>query len=206
MKRIAIVAAALLLLAAPVAAQPQQPMMNPQPSDMANYQQAPAAPGVSAIGSPTFVQIHKGGGGGVIEIGQAFGDFLQPYVDAVVNALIVALIGWAFAWFRKKTGIEVDKQQRDALTTFLQNQASSLIADGMVKMEGKKVTVDSAALAKAANEIFTRVPDAAKHFGLTPANVGQAVADRIVDAVPQIAAGAHMIAQSTLQNGNGKLP
>lgn len=159
----------------------------------AGYSQAQTAIGAAPVGAPTFVQVHKGGG--VIDVGQAFSDVLQPYINATVNALILALVGWAFAWFRKKTGIEVDKQQRDALTTFLQNQAGSLIADGMVHVEGKKVNVDNEALARAANEIFTRIPDAAKHFGLTPENVGHAVADRIVDAIPQIAAGAQLIAK-----------
>ena len=44
------------------------------------------------IGSPTFVV--PSSRGGTIQIGQAFGDFLQPYIDAAVSAILSALIGW----------------------------------------------------------------------------------------------------------------
>lgn len=147
------------------------------------------------VGSPTFVMPPQKPSGGAIEIGQAFGDFLQPYIDAIVNALILAALGWAFKRFTDKTGIEIDQKHQDALRTFLQNQAGSLIADGMVKIEGKKISVDNGALAQHANEIFSRLPDAAKHFGITPDKVGDVVAARIIDTIPQIAAGAQMLAQ-----------
>ena len=192
MKRLFVaLAAALFIIAVPVRAQ---------------FNQTVPVPGVSAIGAPTLVEVHKGGG--VINIGQAFGDFLQPYVDAIANALVLALVGYLANELKKKWNIEVDKNQRDALTTFLQNQAGSLIADGMVKVEGAKVNVDSTALASAANQVERHIPDAAKHFGLTP----ELVAAKIVDTIPQIAAGAHMLAtsvtaaaaQPALTNVNGK--
>jgi len=197
--------ALVLCLSSPSLAQFAEAQKGAAAGSAAAYQTAQPVPGVSSIGAPTFVQVHRPAGG-LIDVGQAFSDVLQPYINAIVNALIVALAGWFFAWFRKKTGIEVDKQRRDALTTFLQNQAGSLIADGMVHVEGKKVSVNNEALAKAANEIFTRIPDAAKHFGLTPENVGQAVADRIVDAIPQIAAGAQLIATKAASDAKNPLP
>lgn len=142
------------------------------------------------IGSPTFVvpQQHSGG---FIQIGQAFGDFLQPYIDATVYTILSSLIGWLCIQLQRRTGIEIDQKHRDALTRALTNQAGSLIADGMVKVEDQKIAVPSEALAKAAAEVMAVIPDAAKHFGITP----DYVAARIIDTVPQIAAGAQLLAQ-----------
>lgn len=144
------------------------------------------------IGAPTYVVPPAPASGGIIDIGQAFSQVAAPYINAAVNALILALVGWAFAELKKKTGIAVDEGHRDALVTALQNQAGSLIADGEVKLQGATVTVGSAALARSANDLLSSIPDAAKHFGLTP----EYVAKRIIDTVPQIAAGAQMVASS----------
>lgn len=129
---------------------------------------------------------------GIINIGQAFSAAAAPYINAVVNALIAAVIG-LIAWkVKQRTGIEIDQGHRDAVIRALQNQAGSLIADGMVKLENKTITVNSPALAKAANDVLASVPDAAKHFGLTPSYV----ADRIIDMIPQITAGAQLVGAS----------
>src|SRR5579872_2967448 len=54
-----------------------------------------------AVGSPTFVMPAQKGGG-VIQIGAAFGDFLQPYIDAAVQALLAALVGWVCLRIQKR--------------------------------------------------------------------------------------------------------
>lgn len=131
--------------------------------------------------------------GGVINIGQAFGPLVQPYVDAAVQALIAALGAWVVWILKTKLGINIDEQHRDALVSAAQRQASSLVADGFVKIEQNgKVAVDSAALANAANAALLAVPDAAKHFDIeSPA----AFAQRIVDALPHVPAIAGAQAQ-----------
>lgn len=129
----------------------------------------------------------------LVSISPAFADWMKPYIDATVNALILALIGYFATWLNTRFKVSLDASMRDGLTKALQNQAGSLIADGMVKMQGAKVDVHSGALKLAAQELMASVPDAADHFGLTP----DAVATRIVDTIPQIAAGAQMIAKST---------
>lgn len=184
---IAIAAAAVMLIAGDARAQFAEGL----PADRADYTQTQTVPGASKIGSPTFVQVAKNSGG-VIDIGQAFSTVLEPYVNAIVQALILAGVTYLGNWLRTKYKVEVDQKHREALTAFLQNQASSLIADGAVSLQGKKINVDNAQLANAASAVLTRIPDAAKHFGLTP----DVVAGKIVDAIPQIAAGARMIAQA----------
>lgn len=152
--------------------------------------------GSGAIGAPTYVvppanvEEH---GGGIINIGQALGPFLQPYVDAAVNALILAFVGWLGMILKNKFNVSIDQGHRDALVTALQNQAGSLIADGFVKIQNGRVTVPSTALAESANEIMAVIPDAAARLGFTP----DYVAKRIIDFIPQIPAGAAMIAGAT---------
>lgn len=121
--------------------------------------------------------------GGIIDVGQAFSAVAAPYINAVVNALVAALIGWVALRFKQKTGIDIDASHRDAFTRALQNQAASLIADGMTRLDNYgRVTVASPAMARSVNDLLASVPDAAKHFGLTP----EFVAKRIVDMIPQV--------------------
>jgi hypothetical protein len=159
-----------------------------QQSPVPQAQAAPAQVVGAPIGSPTYVLPPSGG---VIDIGQAFGAF-APYINSAVNALILAAIGWACTRFQQSTGVTIDQAHRDSLAHALQNQAGSLIADGLVKMEGKTVTVPSAELATAAKEIIQCIPDAAAHFGLTP----DYVAKRIVDMIPQTTAGAQIVSNA----------
>lgn len=161
------------------------------PGDTAVYGPTTAVIGASPVGSSTFVHVSKGGGG-VIDVGQIFSEAVQPWVGEIVNCLILAAVGWFGTWLRTRFKVELDQKQRDALSTFLQNQAGALIASGDVKMKGVTVAVNSPMLAAAANQAAMRIPDAMKHFGLIP----QVIADKIVEAIPQIEAGARMIAQA----------
>ena len=125
--------------------------------------------------------------GGVIQL-SAFG-WLEPYVDSLVQAIIVAIFG---ILAKSKYSQWLDQSSRDALETFVKNRASSLIADGAVAIENKSVKVDSAFLARAANEASTAIPDALKRFNLTPENVAQ----KVIDAIPQNITGAKMISDA----------
>lgn len=121
---------------------------------------------------------------GVIDVGQAFNVAIAPYINAAVNAFIVAIIGWIALKFKQKTGIDIEAGHRDAIARALQNQAGSLIADGMASVDKLgKVTVSSASLAQSVNDLMKSVPDAVKHFGITPDKIAQ----RIVDTIPQLA-------------------
>jgi hypothetical protein len=179
MRKIVAALVVSFFLAAPAAAQP------------APAEPVPAVPGVSAIGAPTFVTVPPKQS--TISLSPAFAEWLQPYVDQIVDLLIMAFVGWLGKRYHDATGKALDQGHRDALTKFLQNEASSLIADGLVKIEGGKVQVSNADLAQAWNSAQTAIPEAAKYFGLTP----DYVAKRVVDTIPQIQAGAQMIAQST---------
>lgn len=135
--------------------------------------------------------------GGVIQL-SAFG-WLQPYVDTLVQALIVAFFGWIG---KSKYSQWLDQSGRDALEVFLKNRASSLIADGAVRLQGKAVHVDNGMLYRAANESSTAIPDALKRFNLTP----DVIAAKIIDAIPQTTAGAAIVAAAHTDDVNGSAP
>ena len=141
-------------------------------------------------GSPMIVVPQKQGG--VINVGQAFGEIAEPYINAAVNSLIMAGLTWLFWLLRTKLNINIDAEHRASITAAAQRQAASLIADGKVALQGKTITVDNEALAEAANAALVAAPDAAARFGLTP----ESVAKRIVDFIPQSTAGAAIIAAS----------
>lgn len=150
-----------------------------------------AAPALAQLGVSS-IPAAPVASGGTIDIGQAFSNAAAPYINAAVSSLIAAAMGWLFWLLKTKLNVSIDAEHRDALTSFAQRQASSLVADGKVAIQGKAVTVDNAALANAANQALIMIPDVLKHFGITP----NGIADRIKDAIPQVPAAAPAIAES----------
>jgi len=122
-----------------------------------------------------------------ISLGPVLG-FAQPFVDALVSGVITVLVGWVLYVIKQKTSISIDDSMRDAFLTWAKGQASSLVADGAVKVSGLKVDVHSQALSLAANTIFKLIPDAQKHFGITP----ELAAQKIVDMLPHVPAVAQI--------------
>lgn len=116
-----------------------------------------------------------------IDIGQALTGSLQDIINGTVTALIAALIGWVAIVIKNKFGLDIEAAHRDALTAFLQRQASALVAQGAVKLSGVKIEVQNDALAAAANTALNAIPDALKFFGLTPEKI-QAM---IIDLLPK---------------------
>jgi hypothetical protein len=116
-----------------------------------------------------------------IDVGQAFTGGLVDAVNGVIAGLITALVGWVMVTLKTKFNIEIEAKHREALTAFLQRQASSLVARGAVKVQGLKVEVSNDAVAVAANTALHAIPDALKFFGLTP----EVLQKRIVDLLPQ---------------------
>jgi hypothetical protein len=142
--------------------------------------------------------------GGIISLGPVTGN---PQVDQaaqdLVNALVAAAMGWLFWVLKTKLGVSTDKDMRDALTAAAQRQASSLVADGKVSLNGKAIIPDEAALLKAVAALQKAAPDAIAHFGISDP---QHLADRIVDMIPHVPAMAPAVASAHAVNGGAPLP
>lgn len=116
-----------------------------------------------------------------IDIGQALNGSLQDVINGAVTALITAVVGW-LAWLAKsKFNIDIEARHREALTAFLNRQASGLVAQGAVKLAGVRIEVQNQALADAANQALAMIPGALAFFGLTP----QRLQAMIVDLIPK---------------------
>lgn len=124
-----------------------------------------------------------------IDIGTALGG-LQDYINAIVTIVITALVGWVLYLVKSKLNISIDDSMRDALQTWLQRQASSLVAAGAVKVQGLKIDVQNQTLADVANLALKEIPDAVAHFGLTPDKLAAMIQDKIphVPVVASVAA------------------
>lgn len=181
--------AACVFLSIAGAAFAQAPM--PVPTTVAppqvQQQSMQAVPGITPIGSPTFVAPANDNN---FAIGKIFGQLLAPYITALIQALIGVIIGWLIWAAQKYLNVTVDAARRAEITAAAQRLASSLVADGAVSLSGKTITVDNPAMLSAVNAVLAAAPDAVKRFGITP----QAVADRIVDMIPQVPAVAPAIA------------
>lgn len=116
-----------------------------------------------------------------VEIGSTLAGQLRDIMVTVVAGVTTAFLAWVSYWVKQKFGIDIEARHREALTAFLNRQASALIAMGAVKLEGIKVDVKSEAVASLARMALTAVPDAMKFFNLTP----QIVGDMIVDLIPK---------------------
>ncbi len=193
-------AAAALALAVPAAAQFPQSVDSSSAVVPALPSSATKAGGPVAVGQMqaqvdpqtqkvTIIQAapEPAKSGGVIQL-SAFG-WLQPYADTLAQFLITA----GFAWFAKsRYSAMLDKDSRETLEAFAKNRASSLIADGAVRIQGKAIHVDNGFLYRAASESATAIPDALKRFKLSP----EVVAQKIIDAIPQTPAGAAIVADA----------
>ncbi len=116
-----------------------------------------------------------------IDIGQALNGSLQEIINGAITAMIAALVGWVAIVVKNKFNIDIEAKHRDAVTAFLQRQASGLVAQGAVKVSGLKLEVKNESLAAAANAALGAIPDAMKFFGLTP----QKIQSMIVDLLPK---------------------
>jgi hypothetical protein len=117
-----------------------------------------------------------------IDIGGAISSAFGETINAVIGGVISIAVGWLWYTIQSKLGISIEDSYRDGLTTFLQRQAASLVAQGDVKLQGVKIDVASEGLAAAANAALLAIPQIYKYFGLTPARV----AEMIVDYIPKV--------------------
>lgn len=154
----------------------------------------PAATPSTVVGGPVGVPavVNTSPQTSFLDVGQAFSQAMAPFINAALQGILATGLAWLGYVLNKKFKINITEGQRATVQTWLTNQASSLIADGAVKIEGGKVSVNKDALEAHAHQYATQIPDAAKFFGLTP----DVVAAKIVDKIPQVPAGASLIAQS----------
>lgn len=118
-----------------------------------------------------------------ISVGQAFGAW-REYIDAIMTALIVGLVGIVLELLRRKLGISIEDSQRQALQTALTNAAGLAVNRLDSALAGKTVTTKNEAVDEAINYVLRSAPDAVARFGLTPS----AIREKIEAKLAQITA------------------
>lgn len=107
---------------------------------------------------------------------------LQPYLLAVVSVLATAIVGWLAELLRRKFNLDIEAAHREALQTALMNGAGLLIGKAGDAFAGRKLDLKSALLAEGVNYVLQAVPDAIRHFGITP----EAIAEKLQAKLPQV--------------------
>lgn len=107
---------------------------------------------------------------------------LQPYLLAVVSVIATAIVGWLAELLRRKFNLDIDASHRDALQTALTNGAGLLLGKIGGAASGRKLDLKSVVLAEAVNYVLQAVPDAIRHFGITP----ESLAEKILAKLPQL--------------------
>ena len=133
----------------------------------------------AALAAASLVVATNAAPAATIDVGQAFDGSLQEIINGIATAGITVLVGWVAIVAKNKFNIDIEAQYRATLTAFLQRQALSLIADGAVKLNGIKITVQNDALATAANTALAAIPGALKFFGLTPDKIQHMIVDML---------------------------
>lgn len=108
---------------------------------------------------------------------------LSPVLQLTIEllgAVVLALAGWAVTKFGKKLGLENDAKIRQYLDEAIKNGVA--FAEQKLKEQAGKideVDVKNAKVAEAANYVIKAVPDAIKHFGVTPEKLADLVTARL---------------------------
>ena len=118
-------------------------------------------------------------GGHVIELQQAI-QYGITLVFAIISAVAVWFVGSILARVRKRFGLQVDAEVRAYLDTAIVNAVR--FAEGKAREWAHDIDdpeIKSEIVADAANYVTKNVPDALKHFGVTPDNLSDLIHARL---------------------------
>lgn len=121
----------------------------------------------------------------VVSAGPAY-DFFQPYLQALADAAIVALIGWTARLVQRWTGIQIEARHREALHSAAMTGVTQALAQLGVRLDHVTADVHSEIVAQAISWIEASVPDAIKALGVSPDKVSMLASAKL----GQLIAGA----------------
>lgn len=113
-------------------------------------------------------------------------DLFQPYLQAVAEAVILALIGWIVALVQRWTGIQIEARHREALHSAAMTGVTHALVRLGVRLDHVTADVHSEIVAQAISWIEASVPDAIKALGVSPDTVSMLASAKL----GQLIAGA----------------
>ena len=93
---------------------------------------------------------------------------LKPYIDVLVNAAVLAAVGFIAGLVQKYTGVQISQSALDKLRAAAATQAGLLVAGAEDNLAKTTISVGHPLVAQAANQIIAMLPDAVKAVGATP--------------------------------------
>jgi hypothetical protein len=97
-----------------------------------------------------------------------FVEALKPYIDILVQPVVLALVGWAALKFQQVTGVKLQADAVDRLKSAAATQAGQMVAAAEDNLAGRSFTVTSPEVVAAANAIQSTMPEALKLAGASP--------------------------------------
>jgi hypothetical protein len=114
--------------------------------------------------------------------------FLGQVLSYVLPLIVVAILGWLATLYARVTGKELEAKHREALQLALTNGLNWAIQQVLNGKLGKDGTVPpaqkDAVVAKAQEYVTTSVPDAVKHFQITPSTMDKLVTAKLPTSAP----------------------
>jgi len=109
-----------------------------------------------------------------------FGPILVEAVIPLLSALLLALGGWAIRWIGTRFKLAADAEIRGYLETALERGVAYGAAKAAEMAAGRaRLQVRAAAVAEGAQYVIDAVPDALRHFGVTPARLEAMIEARL---------------------------
>jgi hypothetical protein len=107
---------------------------------------------------------------------------LRPYLLEVAGVLITGVVAWAAKRFRDWTGMEIEARHREALQSALTNAARLALDRGAAHAGEMRIPIGNAVLETGVDYVLKSVPDAVKHFGLSPERVAELIRPKLLPA------------------------
>lgn len=119
--------------------------------------------------------------GNIVDLGPVLGYLIQ-----IIAAALVVVAMWAVKRLGGKLGLDIDARQREVIYTAIEGAVGWGAMQARLKGENlAKVNVKNELIHVAADYLVQRVPDAIRHFKLSPADVEQLVASRLEVELPE---------------------
>lgn len=104
---------------------------------------------------------------------------LGPIITDTLVVAVIAFIGWLTSWLRTRFKINLDEARASALGIAIANAAGGVFNKLGEKAVTEVTKPSDESVKQAVAMVEKSVPDAIKHFGLSPATI----AEKVVNAV-----------------------
>jgi hypothetical protein len=104
---------------------------------------------------------------------------LEPFIAAVVTAIIGAFVPLAYLAFHRWTGIVIQQAALDRLTAAAKTEAAALVLAAEDNFASQAIPVGSKIIAGAAAQVEASLPDVMSTAGVTPDGLARLVAGEL---------------------------